>query len=411
MENKFNPNPRVYSKRNFVDILEKITPDLYQTEDLAMSGVEINPISEVINSNIRSAANISNVLALSAVANSQTSSLDTISGISQYFVKQNKLTHITPYLFETKLLLPLNTTFRQFDTSGEFQAYVSGTLLPLIVPPTTTKPGSLEENITTLSSLTSNADASSVHNYLVDALGWFYFLNTSADGGLSFDPSSYVLSSFNDLYIGKSLDTVDGIKGFSQFLWKNYSTCTTFSNLGLLPAPFVSGAPDAILEASDGTVATYTSGIQKLENLETLLDVIYSPAQMDQQDYRVKDAIDSYIGAQTYLVDEVSKGPYRKYLTALGFSFADITNSIENIGLIYDIEDVQDDHLQHIADLIGWRLFGNSPSKWRQQLRSAVDIYKKAGTLQSLQAVVNSLIVFLIFQEVSRSCGNHTFHS
>jgi hypothetical protein len=287
MSNKFTSSPRKYSKRNFVEILELITPDLYKTEDLALSSVELDPISEIINTNIRAAANISTVLSLSAVPNSQTSSLNNISGISQYFVKQNELTNITPYLFETKILLPLSASIVNFDTSAEFQNYLSGTLLPLIIPATETQAGALEENISTLSSL-------SVHNYLVDALGWFYFLNTSADGGLSFDPSSYVLSSLNKLYLGKNLETVDGVKGFANFIWRNYTTCSTFSNLGLLPIAFASGASDAILTASDGSIATYTSGIQKLENLETLLDVIYSPAYMDQQDYRVQDALNSY---------------------------------------------------------------------------------------------------------------------
>ncbi len=37
---------------------------------------------------------------------------------------------------------------------------------------------------------------------------------------------------------------------------------------------------------------------------------------------------------------------------------ADISNEIENIGLIYDIENVKAEHLQYIADLIGFKLRG-----------------------------------------------------
>ena len=159
MSNKFTSSPRKYSKRNFVEILELITPDIYRTEDLSLSGVEVDPISEIINSNIRAAKNFSTVLSLSAVANSQTSSLNNISGISQYFVKQNELTHITPYLFETKILLPLSASIGNFDTSAEFQTYLSGSLLPLIIPASEAQHGSLEANISTLSSLEARSVA------------------------------------------------------------------------------------------------------------------------------------------------------------------------------------------------------------------------------------------------------------
>ena len=229
-QNKYTQNPRVYNKTNFVDLLELITPEVYRTEDLTMSGVEVTPLSNVINTHLVAADNISTVLSISAVANSQTSSLDNISGISQYFVKQNELTLINPYLFETKILNPLSSTFRNFDASSDFNTYLSGTLLPSIRLATGDDASILEANITTLSSLTENANASSVHNYLVDTLGWFYFLNTSADGGLTWEPSGYVLSSLNSLYVGKDLDTYDGIVGFENYLWRNYSTCTTFSN-------------------------------------------------------------------------------------------------------------------------------------------------------------------------------------
>ena len=71
------------------------------------------------------------------------------------------------------------------------------------------------------------------------------------------------------------------------------------------------------------------------------------------------------------LDDLVSKGQHRKFNTLLGFQFADISDEIENISLIYDIENVRPEHLQYIADLIGFKLRGGSPSKWRHQLRLA----------------------------------------
>ena len=392
MSNKFSPNPRTYSKRNFIEILELITPEFYESDDIALSGLELDPISDIINRHVQAANNISTVLSLSAVANSQTSALNNISGISQYFVKQNDLTKINTYLFETKILNPLGKTIISYDTSSSFYNYLSGTLLPMIIPATGSKDGPIVGNIGTLSALTSDSNPSSVHNYLVDNLGWFYFLNTSADGGLEWDPSGYVLSSLATLHSGGTLGTQEGLTGFQEYLWRNYETCTTFSNLNLVPTSFVSGTSDTITEVSAGVPAYYTSGIQKLENLQTLVDVIYSPAYMDQQDYRVETAFNDYMNASTKLSNEVSKGPLRKYLTAMGFSIADVTEQIEQIGVIYDVDNAKDEHLQYIADLIGWQLWGNSPGKWRQQLKTAVEVYKRKGTKDALNYALSSIL-------------------
>jgi len=393
-DSKFTSNPRKYYKTNFVELIELITPEVYRTEDVLLSGTEVNPVSQVINAHLNVASNISTVIPLSGVANSQTSALGNISGISQYFVKQNELTKINPYLFESKILLPLSTTLSNYDTSGEFNDYLSGTLLPIIIPPSLTQVDPLQANMITLSSLTGDANASSVHNYLVDALGWMYFLNTSADGGLDYSPSSYVLSSLNSLYMGKTLETIDGVKGLTEYLWRNNETC---SFGGYIPADFISGTADGITESSAGVIPTYTSGTQKLEALQTLMDVVYSPLYIDEQDYTVKDAFDSYIDASLQLEDKTSKGPYRKFNSLMGYEFADISNQIDNIGLIYDIENVKGEHLQYIADLIGFKLRGHSPSKWRHQLRLALDLYKQSGTIAAIQAAINALIVDSVF--------------
>jgi len=391
--NKFTPNPRTYTKRNFVDTIEIITPDVYKEEDRTLSGVEINPLSNILNTHLEIGNNIGSVLSISGVLFTQLSALNILSGISPYFVKQNNLTNIDPYLFETKILIPLGTSLANFNTSAEFNNYLSSTFLPLTTLATESSPGKIQENIGILSAFTPNAPlASSVHNYLVDALGWFYFLNTSADGGLAWEPSGYVLSSLNKLYLGNSLKTVDGIKGLQNYIWRNYSTCTTFSNLNLIPDTYVSGALDAVTDSASGVLPIYTSGTQKLENLLTLVDVIYSPAFMDQQDFTVRDAFDDFIEASIKLEDYTAKGPLRKFLNAFGFSLADVTNQVENIGLIYDIENAEADYLPYVADLLGWKLYGSSHAKWRRQLRTAVQLYKRKGTLDSIQFVLDSLV-------------------
>ena len=36
-DSKYTPNPRTYYKTNFVDLIELITPEVYQTEDRTLS--------------------------------------------------------------------------------------------------------------------------------------------------------------------------------------------------------------------------------------------------------------------------------------------------------------------------------------------------------------------------------------
>jgi len=387
---KYTPNPRKYYKSNFVELLELLTPNVYVQEDLSLSGTEFNPLSKIINSHLDIANNFSGILPISSIPGSQTSQLSSIAGISQYFVKQNNLTKVTSQSFREKILLPLSVNYSNFDTSAEFRDYLSDTLLPKLVPPGITTPGTIESNVAELSAFTGSQDASGIHNYLVDALGWFYLLNTSGLGNLSYSPSSFVVDSFSTLYLGQKLETVDGIKGFTKYIWNNVETCS-FGEY--IPADYLSGAADAILDSSSGEVATYTSGTQRLDNLLTLLDVIYSPLSIDNQDYTVKEAFDDFIDAQLTLEDRVSNGPYRKILTALGFHFADISDQVEKIKYIYDIEDADQDKLEYIADLIGYKLRGNQSEKWRHQLRVAVDIYKKSGTEAALRAALNAIVV------------------
>ena len=382
-ESRFTPNKRTYAKRNFVDILEQLTPEVYQTEDLTMSGKGVGVASQLINANVRVANNISQILPISAVPYSQTSSLNNISGISQYFVKQNELTKLSPYILETKILNPLGRSITEFTTSAGFEEYLSGTLLPIIQNDT----NSLIENITVVSALNGNSEPSAVHNYLTDALGWFYFLNTSggADLNRDWDPSSYVLSAFNRVYLGDSFTTVDGVKGLMNLIWRNYGMSSLFGEITAIPPDLISGT------------ALYTSGNQQLEKLETMADIVYSPLYIDSQDYKVQNTFNDFMDAGTYIVDQTSKGPHRKFLEAIGYSMTDIMDQVDNLGLIYDIENVPDNFLEYTAQLIGWKLFGHSTDKWRQQLRNAVEVYKRKGTLDSIQYVVNSLIKNSVF--------------
>ncbi len=371
-ENTFNPKSRKYGKRNFVDLLELLTPEVYRSEDIDISGLGSDPLEDIVNSHIAIANNISSILFVSALSGTEYSSINTITGISPFFVKQNGYSIVTPYNFENQILDKLGTSFRDYNTSADWNTYASGTLLPSI---------RVNDPLLADNTVSAFADtASGTHKYLLDNLGLFYILNTSAQGSLTWEPSSYVLTTLNGLYAGREYQTADGIKGIQNHIWRNYNTCSVFQGLNLIPANYVSGSE------------TYTSGVQQLEKLETLIDIIYSPLHIDKKDFFVKDAFDDYISTTNVLSSEVSKGPYRKFLNALGFGFADISDKAEKLDLIYNIDEVPGEYLQYVAELIGWKLFGYSEDRWREQLRNAVDIYKMKGTTKAIQTTINSLI-------------------
>ena len=86
-----------YFKRNYLDVLKIITPNVYFEDDIDLSGTEVPPTSQVINSHVIAAdfgvGTPNQILSVSSLSTeADLSALDTFSGISKYFVKQNKLT-------------------------------------------------------------------------------------------------------------------------------------------------------------------------------------------------------------------------------------------------------------------------------------------------------------------------------
>ena len=380
MSEYYRQGNRKFYKRNYVDALEKITPEIYISEDLALSGTEQNPVDELIATHTRAATYISDILSISSIPDSNTENCNNISGISKFFIKQNAYTDITTENFERAIMQPLGSSITSFSTSGEFQDFLSATLLPKIVCASESDDSVLTANISTLSALTGDSSVSSVHDYLTEALGWFYFLNQEAT---RWDPSSYVLENLPRVFNGDSLTTLDGVKGFENHLWKN--DLPAWSSYRILPEQYILNAP----EDNQGT---YTSGTQKLDALITLVDTVYSDLYIDRADTRVLEAFDTVISGGYLSEDRVSKGPFRKFQNLMGQAMADYTDGIEGIGRLMDISKANRLELVELANLLGWKLRGSDETKWRVQLSNVVDIYKQSGTFASIQAALNNLV-------------------
>lgn len=343
-----------YHKHDYFEALHLITPKVYVEEDLALSGFINDPITDIINSHLNVANNISSIINITPVAGGIYSAINTLNGIAPFFVKQNQLTEITPDSFEKSILLPLNVNFGSFDSSADFSTYLRTTLLP---------------------GMTLNSPTIASHSSLITNLNWFYFLNQGV--------SSFVHDSFVDkLYKGQSLYLVDAMYGLAELLNQAYAT--------YLPSDYQTHT------------GIYTSGTQQLDKLKTWLYIIYSPLYSDASDYRVKDAFDNYIDSRTIESTLVAGGPLARLLRAFSFGFYDFNDEVERIKTFNDIDECPENQLHLLADLIGWRLFSFDPDRWRVQLKNAVDIYKKVGTKASIQFAANTIFSKDVFNVTTR---------
>lgn len=357
-----------YHKSNYDEALKYLIPEIYFEEDAQNNPKEIDILDQVINSNLRIIGNISDILYITPIAGTSFSGLDTASGISKYFVKQNNLTDIDANDFERKILIPLNTDLKDFRTSAEFSDYLKDYLLP-----------NIRLNNPTLNF--DGNDPADNHKYLINNLSWLYFLNLD-DATLDYNPSSYVHDLLVDkIYVSNKVTLNDGIKGLITYIWKNYSDFPLWNSLKLIPASFTPSM------ATD----EFTDGEQQLSKLLTLIDIIYSPLYIDSGDLRVKTAIDDYLQNGYLIEKKISTGPFIKLVKAISYSFADYSNSVDLLETLNDINYCPDELLPYLADLIGWRLLGSEPDRWRLQIVNAVKIYKSMGTKKAIQFAADSV--------------------
>ena len=209
----FDPTQKTYFKRNYSEALEKIIPSVYRIKDFEVSGLELDPLDSLLKTHLLAADRIGRILPISATPNF--AEIDNISGIYPFFVKQNNLTDVTPFTFERDILDPLGFQMESFETSAQWRNYLEEQLLPSI------KLNFFTSSIPTpkgtkVAATAYGVDGSALHEYYINSLGWFYLLNTSSVPNGDYNPSSFVLDRLSELFLGKSLGTLEGITGFEE---------------------------------------------------------------------------------------------------------------------------------------------------------------------------------------------------
>ena len=397
-----NAKTKKYFERNYLDVLEIITPNVYWDDDLSLSGVEVSELDQLINANIL-VANSSGAVAASSLGGiSYLSSLSTVDGIAQFFINQNNLTWLTTQNFDNKILYPLQNkaeetylssvmkTLDKFDTSSEFATFVSGSFLPSSVLEMVSGPGN---NLATRTLSAFDNTSSGTHKYLIDNLSWLYLLNRPDPAGANVRPDGYATSSeitkllIEKTWGGETIGLEDAMKLFQKYVWSNYAY---FSGIDEKTIPQKYRGTYLPNDTLSGT-GTHVSGTQLRDRLETLAGVIYSDKYFNNKDSKVEDSFTDYISTASLITDTEYAGPFARFMKAIAFSIANRSGEAEELETLLDIESCPDEMLPYLADLIGWTMLGSDASRCRNQIRQAVAIYKAKGTKRSVQFVADAV--------------------
>ena len=400
---------QVYFKRNYLDAIRQIIPKFYFDDERVISGTQVSFPNQLVNSHILANKNQSTILPMSGlVYDNYLSSLNTPKGFAKYFSKQTPPAQIDTDDFERNILVPLGKSFNSFTTSSAFANYISGTFLPSI--PLVCDGHHPEENLATLTASAFSNDSSGTYKYLVNNLGWLYFLNrVGPKATYGFDPSTSIAPLLVDtLWQGRSVVLEDTINVYQEYLWKNKQWWSNVSD-DIIPVAYTS--------ALDTPSGIYTSGVQLLDRLKTLNAVVYSPHYLDSPDTFVKDSFDTYLNTSTTRVEGTlitatqEAGPLARFLEAISFTISDRLTEEAEIGVLYDIGKCPQEFLELLGELIGWKFIGGDLDKWRVQLRNAVAIYKMKGTKKAIQYLLDTLFSTGVFNVTGTDTLNELWES
>ena len=145
---------RKYSRRNYVEVIEKILPEIYKEKDLELASIDTDLSYKVlskdtllvtrfaeINKAIRPLIeNFNDYFELGpwnttdfqgdAAFQGVPAEKGYAEGLIKHFIPQNKLTLIEPDEFVLEIVSPLGYDMLDYSTSAEFHAFFKDTLFP-----------------------------------------------------------------------------------------------------------------------------------------------------------------------------------------------------------------------------------------------------------------------------------------
>ena len=380
-----------YFPRNYEKVLEKLIPRVYIDEDLAISSMPstdlvdlvIGAIIDFSENSYNNASNIHrNILPVSAVGT--LSDIQEASGMLPYLVPGGKTRDITPYRFELEIFKPLGRSISDYDTSADLYQGIQLTFRDIRLNGYEGTVAGFDDLADTTSSAFAN-DASGTHIYLANSLGLFYFLNFVADvPNPEHRPYYFVEKTLAKKFSrGETVTIEDAIKDYFRYVWSVYDEHLADADINLtklVPSQFLSGT------------GTYTSGTQGLDNLLTTVGIIYNKGALRDQDTYLRDAFQDYLDSEVKPSTQLRQGPFSKYLRAVSYMMGDIDEYNVKLKISKSVEECPEEYLEYLADLIGWKFYGDNISSWRRQLRAATDLYKKKGTKKGLMDAFSTVL-------------------
>jgi phage tail-like protein len=374
------------NKYAYVDQITPYLPEIYLDREVQASGVSHDISYVVLGKILYAAMNASGFLSVSTVS---------AQDLRQYFMPGNELTRVSPNTFEEKILKVYNKTFNDFETSSAFAEWVSGTLIPSISlnSPSSTFVSGVSANVSA-----SVSSTSAVHSYLIENLGFLYFLNSSGLdlGGdanqvyLSATPSTLMVEN---LYFGKSVTENETTKKLFEYFWNNRD----LSAAGVTAREYL---PDAFA-SGDASVSSihYLSGTQQLSGLLTHIDV-WCDKNNKGADF-MEDSLSVMLSSNLIPTKFTSPGPLHKFLKAVSYGFFDVDNTVDGLQDLIDPYTCPPQFLEYLASLVGWKFLSRNVEEWREQLRYAVQSYKMKGSTSGLNSVLGLLFDEAVFMPTS----------
>ena len=429
---------RKFSRRNYVDALKLITPQIYNDDDdagLTLHESVPHRILEIDSRVILRFQEISKYLRLFAQGTGPDPTLDWSSlnlgpwnntdwtdraayhynpdlpdeqgyaeGLVKYFIPQNNLTHITPDDFVLEIMEPLNYKMEDYSTSSAFYNFFKDTLYPrlsmaaghVITSDATDAPF-------TWATIKDNTDGAfgdddlETYRFLLNSLGLFQIINFQNNSVFNGTQHPYwiaikeaVASIFTKrIYVeNKPVTLEDAINTIREFVFNitgNYNNSST-----LMYPMFANDIVDPLFAYDEDQL--YLSGTQPLEKAAVWDSVLYGLTGEEQDDTFVLDFYESFFIDKNIPSQKVKVGLLEKFQTALGFIVADIDNKVLRIESLNSIERCPKQFLPYLSEMVGWKLYGTNESSWRRQLRESRSLLQKKGTKLGLQNLLSVIL-------------------
>jgi hypothetical protein len=402
---------RKYSRRNYIEVVEKILPEIYKEKDLELASIQQDISHEVLNADTHIVTKFSHLnKALRPLIQNysdyfglgpwntedftdQTAFQDVAEergfaeGLIKYFVPQNNLTIIDPDEFVLEITSPLGYDLLDYSTSAEFHTFFKDTLFPQLTIAegsyfTDTTPG-IFLNVQENTNKVFGESFKDTVRYLINSLGLFQLINFKTDDDGVWES---IRTAAADIFTRKiflqkePVTLVDAINLLKRVDFENQSS-------NLFEEVFKEGGNFEINSSE-----TYLSGTQSLEKQYVWNSLLYGLDDQEVDDDFTKNFYIAYFIDKFVPEKEVEEGPFKRFLKAVGFLIGDIDNQVLSLTTLNSIEKCPAKFLPYLADTIGWKFYTNNPDSWRRQLREARSVLQKKGTKQGLIDVLKLVL-------------------